>query len=195
MEAASRGSAIVRVGPPVLRLFLILAIAGLTYREAWRIPSQAAHQIVATVAIVLYFGVLAFGALYAYLACARRGASRGERVLACAIVPFLWMTKEVIRVGTLWPLPDALFFYFNPLHRTLALAVISEMGIAELVLRRRRRLAGEALRVLAPAPVSAAVIPFLYILVFQAPPERAAASFFVFLKLYARIVHGTSLDY
>jgi len=183
-----------RTGLPVAGLCALLAGASLAYDHAWRIPDHAVHQAVATVAIILYFGAFVFGALFVYVACARRGASRGERILACAIVPLLWMTKEVIRVGTVWPLPDALFYYLNPLHRAVALAAISEMGIAELWLRRRRRRAGEALRVLAPGPVTAALLPFLYLL-FQAPPERGAASFFDFLRLYTRIVHGTSLDY
>ncbi len=191
----SAGSPIGRAGPPVLCLFLILVAAWLTAAHAWRIPNHVAHQAVAALAALAYFAALAFGTFYVYLASARRGASPGERIVACAINPFLWMTKEVVRVGGVWPLPDALFFYLNPLHVTMVCVTVQEMGLSEMILRYRRRARGEAVRVMSPAPVAAFLLPQLIVWPFIAIPERAAATFFVFLKLYARVVHGTSLDY
>jgi hypothetical protein len=195
MREGSAASVLGRIGPPVLKLLLVTAAAGMAYQAAWRIPIRAIHQAVSAAAIGVYFAGLGFGTLYVWIACTGRGASTVERVLACAIVPFLWMTKEVIRVGQVWPLPDALFFYLNPLHVTMACVAIEEMGLAELILRRRRRSRGEAVRVLSAGPLAAFLLPQLIVWPFTALPERAAATFFVFLKLYARIVHGTSLEY
>ena len=195
MGEGRAGSALGRIGPPVLGLLLVTAAAGVAYQAAWRIPIRAAHQAVSAAAIAVYFAGLGFGTLYVWVACARRDASPGERTLACAIVPFVWMTKEVIRVGGVWPLPDALFFYLNPLHVTMLCVTVQEMGLAEMILRRRRRARGEAVRVLSAGPLAAFLLPQLIVWGFTALPERSAATFFVFLKFYARIVHGTSLDY
>jgi hypothetical protein len=169
-------SALGRIGPPVLRLLLVTVAAGVAYHAAWRIPIRAAHQAVSAVAIAVYFGGLGFGTLYVWIACARRGASPGERALACAIVPFLWMTKEVIRVGAFWPLPDALFFYLNPLHVTMACVTIQEMGLAEMILRRRRRSRGEAVRCSRRGPGRSAAAAHVCCL---HRPARALAAFFV----------------
>ena len=87
-----------------------------------------------------------------------KGASLLERVAACLINPFLWATKECIRLYVSFSFLECVYYYANPLNVWLAFGVIAEMALAELICRQRLRKRGENLRVLHPYAAAILVI-------------------------------------
>lgn len=120
-------------------------------------PGTGAAGLGRAVAGAVYFASVALGALVVYPVARLRGASLGERVLACATTPFLWATGACVRLSVSHPLAECLYWYLNPLNLWLGMFLLFEMGVAEMgcrvVLNRR----GSALRVAAPGAVAAAL--------------------------------------
>jgi hypothetical protein len=100
-----------------------------------------------------YFISVALGALYVYTISYIRGATLAERILASAVNPFIWMTKEVIRLAESHPFHECLYWYLNPLNIWLISFMVLEMGIATLVGRRILKRRGADIAIITPAPV------------------------------------------
>lgn len=134
----------------------VLITAGLAwsaYELSASIDNASAHELVARLSGTIYFLAVAFGAFYVYLTASLAGVSLPLRVIAALATPFLWMTKECVRLLESHPLVECLYYYVNPLNLWLLLLVILEMAVATLVVRRLRSRRGEQVRVLAPAPL------------------------------------------
>jgi len=135
-----------------------MVASGSAYFSAGRIANDALLRAIAGICGSLYFLSIAFGTFYVFPAAHLRGASLGERVLASALVPFLWMTKEVLRLTHAHPLVEALYWYVNPLSFWLVSFMVFEMGVGTLIARALLRRRGHALRVITPAPVVTIVL-------------------------------------
>lgn len=143
---------------PVLVVSVVMTLSWIVYNLAWRLESAALHRTLASVFGTLLFLSVTFGTLLVYSMAYFRGASLKERVAACLINPFLWATKECIRLCISFSFLECVYYYVNPLNIWLALGVMAEMVLAELLCRQRLRKRGENVRVLHPYAVAVLVI-------------------------------------
>jgi hypothetical protein len=143
---------------PVLLVFIVMTLSWAVYMLSPGIPNYTVFKTVAVVSGIALFISLGLGALYVYWVSYLRGAGPAERLVAAFINPVIWMTKEVVVVGTIYRLPEALYYYLNPVHLLLIGAVVAEIGLADLIVRRRLKREGAAVRVLTPGAISAVVI-------------------------------------
>ena len=143
---------------PVAIAFLIMAISWLIYNAAWRIDHSALHRILASVSGTLLFVSVAFASPFLYPALFFRGASLPERIAGCLANPFLWATKENLRLMISYSPAEAFYYYFNPLNLWLLLGIIAQMGAIEMFCRWRLRAAGESAKVITIGPLAAVAI-------------------------------------
>jgi len=139
---------------PILCVFVAAALSFAGYFGSRHVGNATLHQLMAVVFGATYFLSIAFGALYIYTTLYVRGTSLPWRILASLVVPFIWMTKEVLRLTESHPLEECLYWYFNPLNIWLISLMVLEMGIATLIgrsiLKRRRR----EIKIVTPAPIA-----------------------------------------
>jgi hypothetical protein len=143
---------------PVLAVFVVMTVSWLGYNLAWRLESITLHRVLASVSGVLLFLSVALGALAVYWMAYFRGASLKERITASLINPFLWATKECIRLSVAFSFLECVYYYVNPLNVWLAFLVTAEMALAEILCRQRRRSQGADIPVLHPAAVTILLI-------------------------------------
>jgi len=147
-----------RLVSPVLVFFVIMTSSWIAYNLAWRLENATLHRVVASVSGALLFLSVALGTLAVYSMAYFRGASLKERIAASLINPFLWATKECLRLCISFSLLESVYYYFNPLNIWLAFGIAAEMALAEMVCRQRRRSQGADIRVLHPAAVAVFLI-------------------------------------
>ena len=105
---------------PVLIVFLLALVSYLVYYGSRLIKTQAIHQPLAAVFGTIYFVTIFFGALYIYTDCYVRGVPLGRRFVASSLIPFLWMTKDVVVMMGSHPIIESLYWYLNPLSVRLS---------------------------------------------------------------------------
>lgn len=143
---------------PVLVVFVGMTLSWLAYNLAWRFENAAFHRFVASVSGTLLFLFVAMGPLAVYCRAYFRGATLKERIGASLINPFLWATKECLRLCISFTLLESVYYYFNPLNIWLAFGIAAEMALAEMICRQRRRSQGEDIRILHPIAVAVFLI-------------------------------------
>ncbi len=143
---------------PVLVLFCVMTLSWLAYNLSWRLESVSLHRFLASLSGTLLFVSVAFGAIPVYAFACSRGAPLTERVIASVINPFLWATKECIRLCISFTFLESVYYYLNPLNILLAFGVIAEMAFAEILCRKWLRKRGEAVRVFPPFAVAGLLI-------------------------------------
>ncbi len=148
---------------PVLLVFVVMSLSWAIYMLSPRISNFTVYQIVAIVSGIVLFISLGLGSLYVYYAAYAGGAGPAERILAALINPFVWMTKEVVIIASVYTVPEALYYYLNPVHLLLLAAVAAEMGASDLLVRRRLKKSGTVRSVFAATPVSAVVLGIAWI--------------------------------
>ena len=173
---------------PVLTVFVVMALSWLTYNVSWRLESVALHRILAGVSGTLLFLSVAFGAMVVYPMAYFRGAPLRERVLASLINPFLWATKECIRLYASFSFFECLYYYLNPLAIWLLLGVTAEMGLAEILCRGWARRRGGDVRVLHPVAVGVLLVSLFLVVTLYAWGEGENA-YVIFLEGY-RVFFG-----
>ena len=136
-----------RVGLPVVPILGAAAAGYLGYLGADFLGNDAFRLAVATLAGAVYFAAVAFGAIYVYAVAALRGATPAERLMAIAVTPLAWATKESLLLLESHSLLECLYWYLNPLNIWLAVFMVMEVGIAQLIVRRRWRKVGRVDRV------------------------------------------------
>ena len=129
------------------------ALSFLTYESSANLSSEFAHEVVAKLSGTVYFLAVAFGGFFVYLVASLEDAPFTYRAAGALATPFLWMTKESVRLLESHPLSECLYYFLNPLNLWLLLLVVLEIAAATLVARRLRRNLGEPRRVLTPAPL------------------------------------------
>jgi hypothetical protein len=143
---------------PVGLVCIAMTLSWAVYMLSPGISDFSLFQITAVVSGIVLFISLGFGALYVYYISYLRGAGLGERIIAALVNPVIWMTKEVFVVGSIYTLPEALYYYLNPVHLLLLAAVAAEMGTAETLVRRRLKRDGTVTRIFTAGAVAAVVI-------------------------------------
>jgi hypothetical protein len=129
---------------------------------------------------------VAFGTLYVYPAAFFRGASAGERAAACLVSPFLWATKECVRLSVSFSFFECLYYYLNPLNIWLLFGVFAEMALAEILCRARLKQRGETVRVLHPAALGVLGVS-LFLAVSLYTWGEGENAYVIFLEGYRRL--------
>lgn len=153
---------------PVLVLFCVMTSSWLTYTLSWRLGNVTLHRILASVSGTLLFVSVVLGAPAVYSIACFRGASLTERVVASLINPFLWATKECVRLCISFTFLESAYYYLNPLNIWLAFGVIAEMALAEIICRQRFRKRGKNVRVFHPCAVAALLISLFLVVALYA---------------------------
>jgi hypothetical protein len=143
---------------PLLTVFLLALISYLVYHGSRRIENQTAQQILALLFGTIYFFSIFFGPLYIYTYGYLHGVSLLGRILACSLIPFLWMTKDVLALTESHPLLECLYWYLNPLSVWMVCLLAIEMGVGTLLARVILKRRGQSLKVVSFGPVAAIVI-------------------------------------
>ena len=143
---------------PVFLVFVIMSLSWGVYNLAWRLPSVTIHHLLADIFGTLLFFSVTFGTCVIYPIAFLRGASLPERALASLVNPFVWATKECIRMFGSFSLSECLYYYLNPLNIWLLLGIIAQMSVIEMILRYRRKKSGENIRVFSVPVVATFVI-------------------------------------
>ncbi len=138
---------------PALPVLVCAFISWAGYFGSRHVESPGLASVMALVFGTTYFISIAFGPLYVYTASYLRGASLAERIFSSGMVPFFWMTKEVITLTHAHPLVESLYWYVSPLHLWLFMLMGLEMGGATLIARKILKNRGEGERVISAAPL------------------------------------------
>jgi hypothetical protein len=173
---------------PVLTVFIVMTLSYIVYMLSPKVPNFTLFQILATTSALLLFLTLWFGVFYVYPKAYFRGASVGERIVASLINPFLWATKEVVVVAGVYSVPEALYFYLNPVVIWVFSAVVAQIGLSEILCRRRAKKQGKKIRVLAFAAVIAIILGvgnFMFALLWDVGVHH----FYFFQEGYKAIFH------
>jgi hypothetical protein len=171
---------------PVATLFFAAAVCFLVYEIASELGSYALHQVAAAIAGFGFFLCVWCGTLFVYPATYLRGATLSERIAASLIIPFLYATKEVLRISAAFTLLESLYFYLSVLSVGVYLVAAAEMGVAEMLVRTIRKKRGEVVRVF-PLPAVMAVVLGISGVVFVFAWGRGEYTFYVFLQGFRKL--------
>ena len=147
-----------RIWRPVLFVFLLATVSYLIYYGSRLVENPVIHQALAATFGTIYFVSIFFGALYIYTDCYVRGVPLGRRIVAASLVPFLWMTKDVLIMMRAHPVVESLYWYLNPLSIWIACLLVLESGLGTLIGRYTLKRRGREIRVVTVAPLVAIVI-------------------------------------
>lgn len=147
-----------RVLAPVSWVLAPLGVSWFVYFQSAAIEDAALHRWIAGVSgAVLLWGVCA-GSTVIYSLAYFRGASPRERVLACFVIPLVYVVYEIVAVSEAFSLAESLYYGLNPTVWMLSLLTVLLMGTSEWFCRGLRRLRGEALHVFNRPPLAAIAI-------------------------------------
>jgi hypothetical protein len=143
---------------PVLVVFLLALVSYLIYYGSRLIENQAIHQTLAAAFGTVYFVTIFFGPLYIYTDYYVQGVPLDRRIVAASLVPFLWMTKDVLVMMGSHPIAESLYWYFNPLSVWMVCLLTIEMGLGTLTGRYILKRRGRAIRVVTFGPLAAIIL-------------------------------------
>ena len=101
---------------PLIQIALLAVVSYLGYYGARGIASQPLRQGLASIAGTFYFISIFFGPLYIYTRAYLEGLPLVRRVLLASLIPFIWMSKDILVMLESHPLLECLYWYFNPLY-------------------------------------------------------------------------------
>lgn len=143
---------------PVCSLLVVAIVSYIGYNYSYKIPNPGVYHLLASISGLLLILSIVFGPIRVYPATYRRGSGAIERVVACLIIPLIYMTKEVLVLTGIYTPGEALYFYINPVHIAIFAFVFLQIGILEMTGRRRLKKLGEKIRVFnIPAVISIVV--------------------------------------
>jgi hypothetical protein len=143
---------------PVLIVFIIALLSYIIYYGSRRIENQSLHQPLAIVFGTIYFLSIFFGPLFIFTSTYVGGHPFRKRLLATVLIPFLWMSKDVILLMESHPFLECLYWYFNPLTVWMICLLAIEMGVGTLLGRALLQRGGQSMKVISFAPIAAIVI-------------------------------------
>ena len=141
---------------PVGTVLLVWALTSVVYLGcAWRLEPGGLRSVVAFSSATLLLLSLGFGALYIYPIAFFRGASTGERLVACLLTPLVWSLKELVRVSEFFSFGETLYYGLNTAFLLTVFGSLGLAGLCELICRWRfGRRSEQPVRVFSPAPLS-----------------------------------------
>ena len=149
---------------PVL-IILVLATVSMTgYFKLRSMSGGTGSPTIISLTGIVYFISVAFGTLFVFSLAYIGGAALKERVLASFVVPFLWMSKEVLRLAESHPFAECLYWYINPLNVWLITLMILEMGIATLIARGVLKKSGRNIKVVTVGPMAVIIGSLIFVI-------------------------------
>ena len=127
---------------PVLVMFLVVTASWIAYNLSHQIGNQAAYLVTANSIGTLFALTTFFSPMIVYFWTFKRGASPSHRLAAAFVIPFLWATKECIRVSTAFGFLECIYYYLNPLNLFYLCFIFVQLGIAALICASSDRAAG-----------------------------------------------------
>lgn len=176
---------------PVLTVLVAAGVSYLGYFGSRSLNNESIHQIMAFTFGTAYFLSVAFGALYVYVLAYVRGVTLPGRILASMAVPFIWMSKEVLRLTESHPFIECLYWYFNPLNIWLTSLVVLEMGVATLIARLILKRRGQRLSIVTPSPI-AVILGSLTFVISAYAWGKGENLYVIFLNGY-RVLFGSGI--
>lgn len=167
---------------PVVKLLLITGGSFAVYTLAISLKPSAVRNVLCYIFGLTFFISLVFGAVYVYIAASRRGARTGEKIIAGLVGPFLWSTKEVLVVSSIYSLGEGIYYYLNPVNFLLFSLVLAEMGVAEVMCRRLEKTRPEGQS--SPLPAILAMVLGLGSIAFMFAWELGVHHFYIFQQGY-----------
>ncbi len=149
---------------PVIVVLAVAVVSMTAYFNLRSVGNDPMVQVLTKATGILYFVSVAFGTLVVFGLSYIGGASLRERILASFVVPFFWMTKEVLRLTESHPFSECLYWYLNPLNVWLITLMVLEMGIATLVARNVLKKRGQETRVATAAPIAVIVCSLIFVI-------------------------------
>jgi len=187
----SDASFLKRIIVPVIVPVIWMAVSFAAYEMAPKVGNHTLHQTIAGVSGVIFFICVWLGVLFVYTLAYSRKASVIERIVACLIIPFLYATKEVLRITVSYTILESIYFYLSPLALGVFFVAISEMGLSEIIMRSTRKKQGETIQVF-PLPAVASFLVGLSMVVFIFAWGKGENTFYVFLQGF-RILFGPGI--
>jgi hypothetical protein len=150
---------------PVGAVFLIMALSWAVYFGSRALDNQSLFLVLSHISGTAYFISVAFGSLFVYTVAYLRGASLRECILASAVNPFIWATKESLLQLRTFSIAESLYYYFNTLNIWLISFMVLEMGAATLIARKILQKRGSTEKIITPVPM-AVTLGSLFFVVF-----------------------------
>ncbi len=176
---------------PVILVLAVTILSMIAYFNLRYLGNEPGYQVLIKILGIIYFVSVAFGTLFVFSYSYIGGAPLKERVLASFVVPFFWMTKEVLRLTESHPFSECLYWYFSPLNVWLVTLMILEMGIATLISRRVLKKKGQDTRVVTTGPI-AVIIGSLIFVVSAYAWGKGENIYVIFLSGY-RLLFGSGV--
>ncbi len=176
---------------PVLIVTACMVLSHAGYFGLRFVEEIPGRNLLAAILGTVYFISIALGTLYVFPTVYLRGGTMFERAIASLVNPFIWMSAEVIRLGTSHPFIECIYWYFNPLNIWLISFVIMQMGIGTLIARVIMKPRRRDIRVLSTAPLVVIVGSFTFAIAIFAWGEGENI-YVLFLKGY-RLLFGAGI--
>jgi hypothetical protein len=125
---------------------------GLYYGSRY-IPFHLIHQYVAFISGLVYFLSIFIGPVVIFVSLYLNRASRRKRILLTLLIPFIWMSKDVIVLSQSHPLIESLYWIFNPMYIWFLCLLSIEIGFGTLLARYILNHRGSNTRIMSPAPI------------------------------------------
>lgn len=165
---------------PAATVFIVMAVSFIVYNLVWRTGIPWIHKPLAFISGITLFLSHWFGTLYIYPVSFRRGASLIERVLASLSIPLIFIIKEIVRISSSYTLLESLYYFISPLAVGITSFAIFQMGVSEVLMRRKLKKSGEDVKVLPLGAVASMVIGLSVVVIIFAW-ELGAMCFYIFL--------------
>lgn len=143
---------------PVAFVIFLAVFSYLGYYNAHNIKVDWLHQALAFFSGAVYVVCIFLGPFYIYIITYLKDISLPRRILAACLLPFLWMTKDVLIILESHPLHECLYWYFNPLNIWMVCLLMIEIGTGTLLARFLRQRQGYNIKILTPMPIIIALL-------------------------------------
>jgi hypothetical protein len=161
-----------------------MAASTVIYNNAWRLESHLLHQALATAAWIVLALSVGVGALVLYPIAFLGGAGVAERIAACLVTPLAWNAKEIVRVSEFFPQAEALYYGLNPFFVSILFGTFAQMGLCEILIRRRLKKRGAADIRVAPALAILAILLGIAALAVTIFWEKGVHAFYFYIEGY-----------
>ena len=180
-----------RVLKPTGLVSVFMLASWIVYNLAWRLDSGIISDALAAISGTALFLSVTLGAFYVYPAAYFRGATLPERILATFAAPLLWATKECVRLYVSFSLAECVYYLLNPLNIALFLWVVAQMGLAEMLCRRRLASNGEPIGMVTAGSLAAVIVGVSLVIALFTVGQGESA-YVIFLTGY-RNIFGSGL--
>jgi hypothetical protein len=138
---------------PICAVFVLAILSYIIYYESRHIENRNLHSFLATFFGTTYFLSIFFGPFYIFTSAYVQRIPLMKRILAAILIPFLWMTKDVVLLMESHPFLECLYWYFNPLTIWMICLLAIEMGFGTLLGRAILKHRGNPIKVVSLAPI------------------------------------------